>query len=205
MPGEHLLNLDWLDVLTAGYDHVVHASGHPQITIVIEMPCVSGEVPTLANRLGGSVLAVVVAREGVIGEPYDDLARLASRDYFVGAHGRFRVSANDSQLGVERSPPGTPWLLPWLRVDREYVYLSTAIVIYKHIRPESFDALLHERAEHRRSGVAQLTHARSVAILKGWIVNQHVEQRGYQVERSEDHTSELQSRQYLVCRLLLEK
>src|SRR3712207_7063917 len=27
----------------------------------------------------------------------------------------------------------------------------------------------------------------------------------YRVERSEEHTSELQSRQYLVCRLLLEK
>src|SRR3712207_7242068 len=29
--------------------------------------------------------------------------------------------------------------------------------------------------------------------------------RGGYVERSEEHTSELQSRQYLVCRLLLEK
>src|SRR3712207_8889091 len=29
--------------------------------------------------------------------------------------------------------------------------------------------------------------------------------RGRQVPRSEEHTSELQSRQYLVCRLLLEK
>src|SRR3712207_8212020 len=31
------------------------------------------------------------------------------------------------------------------------------------------------------------------------------EQRGVAVHRSEEHTSELQSRQYLVCRLLLEK
>src|SRR5258707_4900448 len=29
--------------------------------------------------------------------------------------------------------------------------------------------------------------------------------RGHQQRRSEEHTSELQSRQYLVCRLLLEK
>src|SRR3712207_7371157 len=29
--------------------------------------------------------------------------------------------------------------------------------------------------------------------------------RGYSARRSEEHTSELQSRQYLVCRLLLEK
>src|SRR3712207_8559879 len=29
--------------------------------------------------------------------------------------------------------------------------------------------------------------------------------RGFYIDRSEEHTSELQSRQYLVCRLLLEK
>src|SRR3712207_7185280 len=32
-----------------------------------------------------------------------------------------------------------------------------------------------------------------------------IELRGLTPERSEEHTSELQSRQYLVCRLLLEK
>src|SRR5438445_3911615 len=37
-------------------------------------------------------------------------------------------------------------------------------------------------------------------------VARHVEQRHFELgERSEEHTSELQSRQYLVCRLLLEK
>src|SRR3712207_7175067 len=33
----------------------------------------------------------------------------------------------------------------------------------------------------------------------------HRAQPGHQRDRSEEHTSELQSRQYLVCRLLLEK
>src|SRR3712207_7034738 len=37
------------------------------------------------------------------------------------------------------------------------------------------------------------------------IVASHPHMFGVQVERSEEHTSELQSRQYLVCRLLLEK
>src|SRR3712207_1287746 len=36
-------------------------------------------------------------------------------------------------------------------------------------------------------------------------VDHIVDMRRYQVLRSEEHTSELQSRQYLVCRLLLEK
>src|SRR5947209_18743148 len=35
-----------------------------------------------------------------------------------------------------------------------------------------------------------------------WIVARH---SGWSLVRSEEHTSELQSRQYLVCRLLLEK
>src|SRR3712207_8847882 len=33
----------------------------------------------------------------------------------------------------------------------------------------------------------------------------NVDREGYWKDRSEEHTSELQSRQYLVCRLLLEK
>src|SRR3712207_8933107 len=50
-----------------------------------------------------------------------------------------------------------------------------------------------------RRGVAVRLRVRkdgSVAVLKDWSVA---------VFRSEEHTSELQSRQYLVCRLLLEK
>src|SRR3712207_9527309 len=37
------------------------------------------------------------------------------------------------------------------------------------------------------------------------LLGRHVLGRRCLVERSEEHTSELQSRQYLVCRLLLEK
>src|SRR3712207_8681152 len=43
---------------------------------------------------------------------------------------------------------------------------------------------------------------------RGWLVHHQTIDKGkivnYQI-RSEEHTSELQSRQYLVCRLLLEK
>src|ERR1035437_10656149 len=47
-----------------------------------------------------------------------------------------------------------------------------------------------------RSGM--LTSDDSPAILRGPMVNKYL-------NRSEEHTSELQSRQYLVCRLLLEQ
>src|SRR5258707_7042548 len=35
------------------------------------------------------------------------------------------------------------------------------------------------------------------------VVDEHVQSTGFRPKRSEEHTSELQSRQYLVCRLLL--
>src|SRR3712207_7080868 len=40
-----------------------------------------------------------------------------------------------------------------------------------------------------------------ISYPEGWEVSEN----GTQITRSEEHTSELQSRQYLVCRLLLEK
>src|SRR3712207_7940264 len=46
--------------------------------------------------------------------------------------------------------------------------------------------------------------ANALARTTGTIVELNV-RRGDRVERSEEHTSELQSRHYLVCRLLLEK
>src|SRR3712207_8913514 len=45
--------------------------------------------------------------------------------------------------------------------------------------------------------------ARTVALLE--LVDEVISRYGIPTQRSEEHTSELQSRQYLVCRLLLEK
>src|SRR3712207_9327397 len=42
-------------------------------------------------------------------------------------------------------------------------------------------------------------------LLETLVFAQRVSNQQGSVERSEEHTSELQSRQYLVCRLLLEK
>src|SRR3712207_7814543 len=63
----------------------------------------------------------------------------------------------------------------------------------EHLRDEH----RHRLAEHRRlrldAADAPAEHAEAV------------DHRRVRVRRSEEHTSELQSRQYLVCRLLLEK
>src|SRR5437879_8365986 len=91
-------------------------------------------------------------------------------------------------------------------------------------RKEDQDAYLKmleeaEKRDHRRLGTQlDLFHQQEEAPglvfwhPKGWVLWQQVEQymrrvyrdNGYQ-ERSEEHTSELQSPMYLVCRLLLEK
>src|SRR3712207_7168006 len=56
------------------------------------------------------------------------------------------------------------------------------------------------RLDRKRLGFRAARDAHDAARMA--VVARLVEKRG---ERSEEHTSELQSRQYLVCRLLLEK
>src|SRR3712207_7483509 len=56
---------------------------------------------------------------------------------------------------------------------------------------------IHEGAEAGQGGGGRL----GAGQVHGWLA----ELRAQGVARSEEHTSELQSRQYLVCRLLLEK
>src|SRR3712207_9509887 len=67
-------------------------------------------------------------------------------------------------------------------------------------RPER----LVERAELRRAADRGAARARQ-AVDQGVGMQQPIDRARVGVVRSEEHTSELQSRQYLVCRLLLEK
>src|SRR3712207_8359562 len=75
---------------------------------------------------------------------------------------------------------------------------------YTTLSRSSRDARLRGRAQllppRRQSGSAILRHAERP---HGGGAEDH--RSGSQGGRSEEHTSELQSRQYLVCRLLLEK
>src|SRR5438445_2815847 len=59
----------------------------------------------------------------------------------------------------------------------------------------------HLRGEKR----AKFGHVDEAVVVLVPFVEAAAEARGHFVLRSEEHTSELQSRQYLVCRLLLEK
>src|SRR5947209_13306594 len=60
-----------------------------------------------------------------------------------------------------------------------------------------YTTLFRSPAARRTLGFEFLKPARSGRVV--------VEAEGLELRRSEEHTSELQSRQYLVCRLLLEK
>src|SRR3712207_7773869 len=64
-----------------------------------------------------------------------------------------------------------------------------------------------ERRERGRRGVGRrlLGRARAGDDRRDGVVHEDTAQRQLRERRSEEHTSELQSRQYLVCRLLLEK
>src|SRR3712207_8806764 len=75
---------------------------------------------------------------------------------------------------------------------------------------------LRERSQKAQAEVAGDAEDRGVEIplrtvdaieerRKLELSDDHVEPRGRESRRSDEHTSELQSRQYLVCRLLLEK
>src|SRR3712207_7499453 len=58
---------------------------------------------------------------------------------------------------------------------------------------------------HATSNVANVSQAAAVAALTGDLSAAAAMREAFDRRRSEEHTSELQSRQYLVCRLLLEK
>src|SRR5437762_6218424 len=93
---EGVLDLDRIDVLAAGDDHVVDPPGHPEVAVLVEVAGVAGEVPAFADRAGGRVRAVVVAAEGFVrGEADDDLAGLAGRDQLGGVDGRLGVGPHD--------------------------------------------------------------------------------------------------------------
>src|SRR3712207_9314714 len=65
--------------------------------------------------------------------------------------------------------------------------LHDALPIYRHHQLPAWHQHRPAHAQHHRAG------------------HDHRGRGGGRDERSEEHTSELQSRQYLVCRLLLEK
>src|SRR3712207_7647512 len=89
---------------------------------------------------------------------------------------------------IRRPPRST--LFPYTTLFRSHHPLPRVLCGAHHLLLDAGDAALGRRH-------AAVHHAGRVHLL--------VEGVDVVAERSEEHTSELQSRQYLVCRLLLEK
>src|SRR3712207_8597979 len=69
-----------------------------------------------------------------------------------------------------------------------------------------YTTLFRSRAEQRLRTSEERYHTLFNSIDEGFCVIEMIfDENDKAVDRSEEHTSELQSRQYLVCRLLLEK
>src|SRR3712207_8160429 len=91
-------------------------------------------------------------------------------------------------LMIRRPPRST--LFPYTTLFRS---IGNTDTLFGHIRPQIYDFAQrhHLLLEDKRFALA--LHFRAVPDMEP------------KLDRSEEHTSELQSRQYLVCRLLLEK
>src|SRR3712207_8411995 len=95
---------------------------------------------------------------------------------------------------IRRPPRST--LFPYTTLFRSDVYVSA--VPRREPGMEPFEVMTSESQERMLAIVAPDDLSDVLAICRHWEVRANV-------VRSEEHTSELQSRQYLVCRLLLEK
>src|SRR3712207_8152099 len=81
------------------------------------------------------------------------------------------------------------------RPPRSTLFPYTTLFRSLHQPPHSAGKLLHDLVLARQHRPEVEAH----------VVELHAVLGGFLFRRSEEHTSELQSRQYLVCRLLLEK
>src|SRR3712207_7053999 len=84
-----------------------------------------------------------------------------------------------------------------------YTTLFRSLVVGRR-RPRSNASVgtAHRKVSGGVGGGCRGEGRRAVQVLR---TRQHLVRRHAHAPRSEEHTSELQSRQYLVCRLLLEK
>ena len=63
---EHVLDLERMDVLAAGDDHVVQPAVDPEVAVRVEVPGVARVVPAVADRLRVGVGPVPVAGERLV-------------------------------------------------------------------------------------------------------------------------------------------
>src|SRR5690606_41294752 len=104
------------------------------------------------------------------------------------------ISSSTSSIFICLPDPATPQIYP--------LSLHDALPIYIRIAPKPAD--IH--AVRIAAGEADLVLGCDMVVVNDyWTLSKLRAGRSHVVVRSEEHTSELQSRENLVCRLLLEK
>ena len=166
MRGQHVLHLEWMDVLAARDDHVVDAPVEPQVAVVVEVTRVAGAVPAVPHRLRIGVGPIPVGRERLVRpEMHEDLAAVV-----------------DPEPRVDCRAAGAPRLGDLVASDREGVDLGRAVVVDEDLRPEDVDAAPHEGRRHRRAGVAESAHRGDVRHGRVRVVDEVVEERRREVQ-----------------------
>src|SRR5207302_10027822 len=95
--GQHVLDLDRMDVLATADDHVVDAPGDPEVALRVDPAHVAREVPTLAQRPRVGVGAVPV--------PGERFVRLEARDDLTFDPGARDLVWPDAPLGAGDDDP----------------------------------------------------------------------------------------------------
>src|SRR3712207_8902224 len=98
---------------------------------------------------------------------------------------------------IRRPPRST--LFPYTTLFRSPDHVADGVL--RHGDRDGHDRL----PKHRAGALGGLLESHRTGDLEGHLRGVDRVERAVVQDRSEEHTSELQSRQYLVCRLLLEK
>src|SRR2546430_9945447 len=99
---------------------------------------------------------------------------------------------------IRRPPRST--LFPYTTLFRSRVLESRLDAV--RVEKRRFDAVI---AQKRQSEKIRDSLVSQISIIRGIDADRYIWPHVHRIERSEEHTSELQSQSNLVCRLLLEK
>src|SRR3712207_8573708 len=96
---------------------------------------------------------------------------------------------------IRRPPRST--LFPYTTLFRSFLEMNTRVQV-EHCVTEMVTGIDIVREQIKIAAGEELGYKQEDVVIRGHAIE-------CRINRSEEHTSELQSRQYLVCRLLLEK
>ena len=180
MQRQAALDLDRRDVLAAGDDHVVDATGDEEIAVGVQIPGVARKIPALAQRLGVGVGAAPIALERFVAqEERDDFAFLADGGNIVRRRG---AELDHADALIDAGAPRRAGFFRRILVDGEGVDFRRAVMVDEQIGLEGGDEFFQQAVGHRRAGEAELAHGSHIGLGEKLIVNEVVIERRHQIK-----------------------